>query len=362
MIDNEIISDLSNNAKKKIHKDINVFLTSLSNKENFASCHARHLRYFSEGKNLPFTKDEFDRCFSSKDFWKLAFDCGSWLEFRWYQKSDVTKLHTANFCKRDKMCPACAIRRAYKQQLKFINILDSDSDLKDLDWYYIVLPIKHNKSENYETVFNRLNDLKIKINMGIRDGKRGKGKGFFSNFSGGMSSIETTHSKNGWNVHLNLIINAPKGTKTPLKSIKNSRGQISHQNEDLRQFMLKHADSQMHNIQKLDFDKEENIREALVEVLKYSLKFSGLTNQQLLEVYVKTYKKRLFGTFGNLRGVGIEDVSLEGDVLLDTEFVELIFTRAYSDYTLYKKELKQIVDVEKRTTDFNDVLKHLHLY
>lgn len=177
-----------------------------------------------------------------------------------------------------------------------------------------------------------------------------------------MSSIETTHSKNGWNVHLNLIINAPKGIKMPLKSIKNSRGQTSSQNEDLRQFMLKNADSQMHNIQKLDFTEEENIREALVEILKYSLKFSGLTNQQLLEVYVKTYKKRLFGTFGNLRGVGIEEVSLEGDVLLDTEFLELIFTRAYSDYTLYKKELKQIVDVEKRTTDFNDVLKYLHLY
>lgn len=72
------------------------------------------------------------------------------------------------------MCPACAVRRAYKQQLKFISILDSDADLRDLDWYYIVLPVKHNKSESYETVFNRLNGLKTKINMAIRNAKREK--------------------------------------------------------------------------------------------------------------------------------------------------------------------------------------------
>ena len=305
-------------------------------------CYDRHLQYFADGKKLPFTKEEFDKVFKAKDFWKLAFDCGSWLEFRWYMQSDITKLHTANFCKRDKMCPACAVRRAYKQQQKFIKILEAEQSLKDTDWYYIVIPVKHHKTESFETVYNRLDGVLKKILKSMRNSKQGKGNNFFSLFTGGMYSIEATHTENGWNVHLNLIINAPKGTLIALKDIRNRKGQVSHQNEGLRLFLVRSADSQMHNIQKIDSSTDEKMREALVEVLKYSLKFSSLTSQQLLEVYIKTYRKRLFGTFGNLRGVGIEDIDLEGDTLVDPEYLELIFTRCDFEYTLYKREIKQI--------------------
>ena len=305
-------------------------------------CYDRHLQYFADGKKLPFTKEEFDKVFKAKDFWKLAFDCGSWLEFRWYMQSDITKLHTANFCKRDKMCPACTVRRAYKQQQKFIKILEAEQSLKDTDWYYIVIPVKHHKTESFETVYNRLDGVLKKILKSMRNSKQGKGNNFFSLFTGGMYSIEATHTENGWNVHLNLIINAPKGTLIALKDIRNRKGQVSHQNEGLRLFLVRSADSQMHNIQKIDSSTDEKMREALVEVLKYSLKFSSLTSQQLLEVYIKTYRKRLFGTFGNLRGVGIEDIDLEGDTLVDPEYLELIFTRCDFEYTLYKREIKQI--------------------
>jgi len=305
-------------------------------------CYDRHLQYFADGKKLPFTKEEFDKVFKAKDFWKFAFDCGSWLEFRWYMQSDITKLHTANFCKRDKMCPACAVRRAYKQQQKFIKILEAEQSLKDTDWYYIVIPVKHHKTESFETVYNRLDGVLKKILKSMRNSKQGKGNNFFSLFTGGMYSIEATHTENGWNVHLNLIINAPKGTLIALKDIRNRKGQVSHQNEGLRLFLVRSADSQMHNIQKIDSSTDEKMREALVEVLKYSLKFSSLTSQQLLEVYIKTYRKRLFGTFGNLRGVGIEDIDLEGDTLVDPEYLELIFTRCDFEYTLYKREIKQI--------------------
>lgn len=355
--DTRIISKISDNLFKKVDKDIATYLKSLDKKESFRNCYNRALGRW---------KIDIEKPFKAKDFWNNLIDCGSWLEFRHYENKDITKLHTANFCKRDKLCPACAVRRAYKQQQKFMKILEADQSLKDEDWYYIVLPVRHNKDESYLTVYERLESVRKKITMSMRNSVKGRrGNNFWSQFTGGMFSVETTKTKNGWNIHLNLIVNAPKGSNIPLKSIKNRKGQVSHQNDDLKAFLMRTADSYMHDISKIDSSSTKEIRNSLVEVLKYSLKFSSLSNSDLLEVYVRTYRKRLFGTFGNMRGVGIEQVELEGDIAPDEKFIELIFRRVGYEYKLdsllYKTELtKNKDDIE--TTDFNQVLKHINLY
>lgn len=347
MIDVRSISDLSDNAKKRIFKDTDIFMKSFERKEVFEECYIRHDKYLIQNKNLPYDREQFQKAFKAKNFFKDLKDCGSWLEFRWYVQSDTTKLHTANFCKRDKLCPACAVRRAYKQQIKFLKILEQDSDLKSLDWYYIVIPVKHESKESFETVFDRLETVRRKITKSLRNSRSGKGNNIWSSFTGGMYSTETTHTKNGWNVHLNLIINAPKGTKLALREYKQvykGKEKIWYENSGVSDWLLQKATgSHIHSIQKIDFTSDDLIRSALVEVLKYSLKFSSLTNQQLLEVFIKTRAKRLFGVFGNLWGVGIDDVVLEGDELVDNEFQELIFTRSGYEYILYKREIK-IVD------------------
>lgn len=338
------MNDYSINCQKKLKKTFDIYFKSLERKEDFIPCYDRHVKYFQEGKTFPFSYDEFYRSFKAKNFFRDLKDCGSWLEFRWYQKSDVTKLHTANFCKRDRLCPACAVRRAYKQQLKFMKILESDSLLSNKDWYFIVIPVKHCKSDSFETVLSKIESVRKKIVKSINDGKQGKSKNIWASFGGGMYSIETTRSKNGWNVHMNLMINAPKGSKIPLKSIRNRKGQVSYQNEHIREFLMKHADSQMHNINKIQDNSK--LRDDLVEVLKYSLKFSSLSNQELLEVFIKTRRKRLFGAFGNMYGKKIEDVELEGDELVDDEFLELIFNRSELGYKLQSQLLKKRKDYE----------------
>ena len=345
------IEDLSSNCQKKIIKDIDTYIKSYKRKIPFKECYLRHLDYFHQSKKLPFKYEDFVKTFKPKNFWKDLNDCGSWLEFRSYQKSDKTKLHRANFCKRDKLCIACAVRRAYKQQNKFMSIIENEPKLKQKDWYYIVLTVKHNKRESYETVMNRVISLKKKIVKSINNSKNGKKTNIWAIFSGGMFAQEVTYNIAGWHVHLNIIINAPKGTKLPLNAVKNKRGQISYQNEDIRQFMIKHFDSQIHQVTKIK--DNEKLRDEIVEVLKYSLKFGDLTNQQLIEVFVKTRNVRLFGTFGNLYGKGLENVSLDKDIELDEEFIELIFTRTFNEYKepeykLYKREVKQIEKKEDK--------------
>jgi len=339
----EKINDLPTDAQKSIIKTLGRFENASEAKERFKECFDRQMSYLEEGKRLPWTIEEVNKAFKADNFFNDLIDCGSWLEFRYYKTPQQVKLHTANFCKRDKLCVACAVRRAYKQQLKFMSIIESNKDLLNKDWYYIVIPVKHTKQESYETVMNRVIELRGKITQSMRNSRKGKTNNFWSNFDGGMYSQEVTHNENGWNVHLNLIVNASSGTKISLNSIKNRRGQISHQNEDLRLFMMKNYDSQMHNISKIEDNSK--LRDEIVEVLKYSLKFSSLTQQELFNVFVKSVKVRLFGTFGNLWGKGLDSVNFECDELLSEEFEELIFIRAFGElgqeYKLYKRSMKR---------------------
>ena len=356
--DERIISDIFDNANNRITKDLNVYITSLDNKRQFKACYQR----MKQSKKF---KLDMTTAFQSRDFWKSLDDCGSWVEFRYYNKIDTLKVQNANFCKRDKLCPACAIRRAYKQQLKFMEILQSKRELIDLDWFYIVVPVRHSVNESYDVVFNRVESVRKKITMSMRDAKRGKGNNFWSVFNGGMYSTETTKTPNGWNIHLNLIINAPKGTKITLNR--------HNQAQELEEWLKVYAEgSYVHNIQQIrerphressrndneekrdeatteralgedkrvpgQEEKTQALRDGIVEVLKYSLKFSSLSSFDLLEVYIRTYRKRLFGTFGNMRGVGLENVDLSGNLELDSEFIELIYRRIQdSSYVLHSK-------------------------
>jgi len=84
-------------------------------------------------------------------------------------------------------------------------------------------------------------------------------------------------------------------------------------------------------------------------------------------VFVKSRGVRLFGTFGNLWGKGLENVLLEGNEQLTGEFEELIFLRTFGrlgmQYKLYKREMNKN-DEEKILFEhtFGSCLKNLSQY
>ena len=246
-------------------------------------------------------------------------NCSSWLKFRDYENNGQ-KLSNARFCKKDKVCPACAMRRASKQVKKVYNELYSNPDLLKGYWYYIVLPVRHDSTEEFGTVYDRLQGGLKSIAKALRNVKSGQNSdNFFTMFDGMMYSIEQTKTENGWNVHANLLCRSEK----PIKDLKRKKG--SFWSPSMVETWKELTGSLNVSVNPIQITNEDDLMKNLMEVFKYSLKFQDLAHEDLLTAYRGTYRKRLLGTMGTLRKLKT-DVSLNGDDVEDDLFIETRFT------------------------------------
>ena len=281
-----------------------------------------------------------------------VISCGSFTEYLAPKNTDLIKLTRANFCKKDKICISCAVGRAYNQQKKFFQALEvfpyeNDEDLLTKYWYYIVTPVKHSKDESLEVVYDRVNKLRQSALKQMRNSRHRNTAGFWSQFKGGMGSIEFTYTKNGWNVHINWLVYSDN--RVQFKKVMDNN-KFWYQNDELQAFLRRFNDSYIHSINELNFSSRDVIRDNLLEVLKYSLKFSSLSPKQLVEVYYKLYRKRLFFTFGTLRGLDLEsvdNVSIGDDVDEFKDFYHFIFERVLNSLGDYSYDLHFFEELKK---------------
>lgn len=252
-----------------------------------------------------------------------VYNCGSWLKLRHYEDLGKNTLHKARFCKKDKLCPACAARRSAKQVQKVHDQLVSNIDILDGRWYYIVLPVVHSSDEEFMTVFARLQDALKAINQSIRNVARGKNSdNWFSRFDGIMYSIEETKTDNGWNIHANLLCRS----KEPITGLRKKRGFNTYWHANAVATLSKIADGSKNiSISPVNVSNREELIKNLQEVFKYSLKFQELSPDDLLTAYRNLYRRRLLGTMGTLRNLKT-DVNMQGDDIEDAVFVETLCT------------------------------------
>ena len=268
-----------------------------------------------------------------QDFKNRCLSCGSFLEFKVGTTTDKIQLQKANFCKKHLVCASCAVGRAYNQQKKFLQSLEvypyeHGDDLLQKNWYYIVTPVRHSEDMSLLEVFTLVSDVRKSAQNQMRHSRNRNTGGFWSAFNGGMGSVEVTRTHNGWNVHINWLVNSDK--EIELKEIFDRNNKKWYQNDDLSKFLERFNDSYIHSISKLSFNDRDEIRKNLLEVFKYSLKFSSLMPFDLIEVYYTLYRKRLFFTFGNIRGMDLEavnDVRLGDDFKESEEFITMIYER-----------------------------------
>lgn len=114
-------------------------------------------------------------------------------------------------------------------------------------------------------------------------------------------SIEIAHrGKNGWHPHINIL--ACSDNEIPIEKTY-TRGTTNP--GLLNEWkLLTNGTSYVHNIRKIEVQKDHFSRSGIGEVFKYAIKFSDLTVEQLAEVMAIQMKNkyRFFATYGAFRG------------------------------------------------------------
>jgi len=132
---------------------------------------------------IPYLEKNYPHLLKNKVRKRRIAECCNTATFRRYLESGNIQLVSSNFCKYDRICIACATKRAMRMIKKFSQGIEANN-LWSKQRYYIVLTIKHNKSDKLSDLLHNLMRYKEKIARDYRNSKRSQQtkKSFFSQF------------------------------------------------------------------------------------------------------------------------------------------------------------------------------------
>ncbi len=256
-----------------------------------------------KAKIIPYLETHYPWVLKNPNRKQRIRECCNMIAFRRYLETGDVQLVSSNFCKYDRICIACATKRAMRMIKKFSQGIVKH-DLYDKQRYYIVLTISHKQGDTLTELLDRLMLYKDKLARAYRNSRRDsqKSKSFFSQFEGMVVSIEISHKGKSWrHPHINIL--ACSNNDIPIEMGKHYRWDV---NEILQEEWkeITNGTSFIHNIRKIDVQKNHFTRSGIGEVFKYAIKFSDLGVEQLSEVMVAQHKHqyRLFATYGIFRG------------------------------------------------------------
>lgn len=207
------------------------------------------------------------------------------------------KLFKSNFCKYDKLCLACATRRAIKKIQHFEQGI-IENELQHKHWYHITLTIRHHKGHTLEFLIDRLMKLKKKLSQDVRNCNRKEQKksNFFNQFSWMIASLEVTYWKKNWrHPHLHVLVCSDHHIDTEYSKALTT---VSNRELQRERYNLT-KDSYCVAMRKVDVSKEHFDRQWIAEVFKYAVKFSTLETPQLIELIAlqKERQYRFYSTY-----------------------------------------------------------------
>lgn len=249
--------------------------------------------------------------------------CASYLVFHDYYTIDETRLVAAHTCKKHLLCPFCAGRRAAKYVDKSIQIVKSVlSENKSFKPVMITLTVK-----NGDNLGERIGHIKKSFRR-LQDRRRDflkKGRGWteFVKVSGAIYAYEVTNKGNGWHPHIHMF--ALLNDWIDQKALSSEWESIT-------------GDSKIVGIERIKPRIQVgslSIESGMLEVIKYSMKFSDLSLSDNWYAFEVLRGQRLLGSFGSLRGIPLPD-SLLDDMLQGLPYLELIyrFNLAQGSYDL----------------------------
>jgi len=252
--------------------------------------------------------------------------CGSYLELReWLEHDGQCTVQTANFCKKSVICNLCAIRRSAKlckaYEAKILEVL-SDPHHVNLKPVMITLTVKN--EDDCRERFLHLKHSFRKLTRKASDYKRRKNKEGappeFCKVSGGVYSYEVKRGRGGkWHPHLHIFALLENWIDCEA---------LSQEWEEVT------GDSKIIDVREC----QGGILKGLIEVLKYTTKFSEMSPADILTVEETVQGATLVNPLGILRGVQVEE--LDHDEQLDGDFIDYIALFMYQKNG-YRLKLKR---------------------
>lgn len=229
--------------------------------------------------------------------------CGEYLAFRHYYTVDQVRLHAARFCKVHLLCPLCAIRRGSKALSAYLPRYEAvRASRPDLVPFLVTLTVKDGPD---------LQERFAHLHLAMRElwKRRARGRGSAVDcIEAGVWSYEVKRGSGSgeWHPHLHMVA---------LASIQPDKRVLSLEWKQIT------GDSLVVDVRPIDQEAPER---GFIEVFKYALKFSDMTEGDTLEAWRVLRGRRLVASVGLFRGVEIPE-QLTDEPLDDLPFVEYFY-------------------------------------
>lgn len=270
--------------------------------ESYSTLKDRTLEFYDWGMDggIPqFNRDQ------TKIFRQLN-KCGSYLIFRSYLRSHVTRLIGSCSCKQHLLCAFCASRRGVRNAVSYKEKVDQLlSDLPGQRLMLLTFTVK-----NGADLWERFQHLRSSMQSFLQrrnDSLRRNTPSSFHSVNGGVFAYEFKRGsgEGNWHPHIHMLALVDYGVFLDAGSIKDEWFAIT-------------GDSSVVNLAIANDN-------AFLEVFAYALKFSEMAHPDRWYAFNKLRSERLISSFGSFRGVEVPDTANDDVLASDEPWVDLLF-------------------------------------
>jgi len=281
-----------------------------------------------------------------------VLSCANYLQFYHFPSVDTVKLMKVHTCQKTMLCPFCARARAAKMVLKYKERLDIVlKENPNLIPAFLTQTVK-NGSDLAER-FKHLKKANTKlINKRRVFKKTGRGYTELSKISGGVYAYEISYNNDSkeWHPHIHSIVLLDKYIDQKALSAE---------------WLKITGDSWGVDIRKVTNKPGETMIDSLLEIFKYSVKFSEMDFEQNYHIHKVLQGIRLQSAYGNMWGVKIPEKE-EIDPLSGLSYYELYYkysaqNGAYdlSDMSELKHNYISSIESKKSNSSFKENKKKM---